>query len=67
MGKMFEYIFEDLTSIKKQQTRQKKFNRRIAILGLAAIVISEIRAFDARVKYGRLSDEFKEYKQSKGE
>lgn len=60
MGQMFEYIFEDLAAIKRRQMQQQKFNRRILILALTAIAISEIRAYNERIK-------LKEYGQSKGE
>lgn len=60
MGQMFEYIFDDLAAIKRRQMQQQKFNRRILILGLAAIAIMEIRAYNDRIK-------LREYEQSKGE
>lgn len=50
MGQMFNYIFEDLAAIKHRQMQQQKFNRRILILSLTMIAISEIRAYNDRKK-----------------
>ena len=67
MDKTFEYIFEDLAAIKRQQVQQKRFNRRIVIFSLLAIVAAEFYTFNLKHEYEQLSAELKEYKQSKEE
>lgn len=67
MGQMFEYIFEDLAALKRQQMQQKRFNRRMILAGLIAIVVMDIYTCRLQNKYDQLSIELKEYKQSKGE
>lgn len=65
MGKIFGYIFEDLSEIKHRQIRQQRTLRRTAIVGLVIFAISEIRAHKDRIELARLRDELEEYKQLK--
>lgn len=65
MGKIFGYIFEDLSGIKRRQICQQRALRRTVVIGLAIFAISEIRAHKDRIELARLRDELEEYKQLK--
>lgn len=65
MGKIFGYIFEDLSGIKRRQICQQRALRRTVIIGLTIFAISEFRAHKDRIELARLRDELEEYKQLK--